>query len=249
MSVRLAVLDDGRFVRTIAGEIRPISATFNRFVEAVSATGAFERVTYLIPVRDQRIWEVEPALEPVDTALVDVVPTAAFSGITDYVARLGIIAAQSWPIIDRAVAEADLLWLRLPASNAVLALTAARRHGVPHLSWIAGSAAAVAQTRGAVGRAGVMGTLVGAAYDAATDLAARTGVAVRLDADLFTSIVTADEITATRSRLAEADAAPPGEDHPRRIVWAGRMAAEKGLADLVEAWHASRLRDATSGSR
>ncbi len=45
--IRLAVLDDGLFVRTVHGEVRPIAATFNRFVEAVARTGAFASVRYL----------------------------------------------------------------------------------------------------------------------------------------------------------------------------------------------------------
>lgn len=37
--IRLAVLDDGLFVRTSADTIHPVSATFHRFVEAVVGAG------------------------------------------------------------------------------------------------------------------------------------------------------------------------------------------------------------------
>ena len=146
-SIRLAVLDDGLFVRTYSGEIRPISATFNRFVEAVARTGAFEHVRYVVPVRNLRIWELEPALDPVDESVLEVVPTAFFSGIADYLLRGGYLTARNSRPIDRAVAESDLLWLRLPASNALLALAAARRHGVPHFGWVAGSVGDVARAQ------------------------------------------------------------------------------------------------------
>ena len=85
--MKLAVLDDNLFVRTYSGEIRPISSTFSRFVEAVARSGTFEHVRYIIPVRQLRSWEVEPALDPVDESAVEVIATTFFSGIDEYLLR------------------------------------------------------------------------------------------------------------------------------------------------------------------
>ncbi len=227
---RLVVLDDGLFVRTQLHDIRPLLATFNRFVEAVARTGEFERVRYLVPVRELRIWEVEPALDPIDESAVEVVPTTFFSGIADYLMRAGWVAGQNWPMIDRAIADADLLWLRLPASNGLLALTAARRHRVAHFGWLAGSVTAVAGAQPRPAPLKAIARLIGAAYDSVSELAASSGPMVRLDADLFASVVTAAEVEQTRAGLT-----PIRADGPWRLVWAGRMAGEKGLPELVDA--------------
>lgn len=228
--LRLAVLDDGLFVRTYAGELRPLSATFNRFVEAVARTGQFEDVRYIVPVRHLRIWEVEPALDPVDESLLEIVPTSFFSGIADYLVRAAYLAPRNWGPIERAIAEADLLWLRLPASNALLALAATRRHRVPYFVWLAGSAAGVARAQHRPWPLGWAARAVGGAYDAVGALAARSGPLITLDADLFASVVSQAEVEQTRAM-----AAPMRGSSPWRVVWAGRMAGGKGLPELVEA--------------
>ncbi|MDP8904250.1 MAG: glycosyltransferase [Chloroflexota bacterium] len=239
--IRLTILDDGLFVRTYAGELRPVAATFHRFVEAVARAGPFERVRYVVPVRQLRIWEVEPALDPVDESVVEVVPTTFFSGLADYLLRAGWLLTRNWRPIDRAIADADLLWLRLPASNAPLALAAARRHRVPYFGWLAGSAAAVAGAQRRPWPMKLLARGVGAGYDAVSDLARRSGPTVTLDAELFASVVTATEVDATRagleairSRVADEETARH-EQPPWRVVWSGRMAGEKGLAELIDA--------------
>lgn len=228
--IRLAVLDDGLFVRTMSGEVRPIAATFNRFVEAVAREGPWERVRYMIPVRDLRAGQAQPGLDPVDESLLEIVPTAFFSGIEDYLVRAGYVAARNWRVIDRAIAESDLLWLRLPASNALLALNAARRHRVPHFGWLAGSVAGVARAQRRPLPLGWAGRAVGRAYDSVSALAGRGGPVITLDADLHASVVSDNDVEQTRA--AAADVRKMG---PWRIVWAGRMAGEKGLPELVEA--------------
>ncbi len=62
-----------------------------------------------------------------------------------------------------------------------------------------------------------------------SELAGRHGPLVRLDGELFSSIVSSTELAATRAIR------PAGEGPPWRIAWAGRMAGEKGLPVLVEA--------------
>lgn len=228
--MRLTVLDDGLFVRTPAGEVRPLAATFHRFVEAVARTGQFGHVRYVVPVRDLRIWEVEPALGPVDGSVLEIVPTTFFSGIVDYLARAGWVAGRNWRPIERAVADSDLLWLRLPASNGLLALAAARRHRVPYFGWLAGSVESVARAQPRQLPLALPARAIGAAYDRVSELAGRGGPMITLDAELFASVVTGAEVEQTR-----VDLSPVRESGPWRLAWAGRMAGEKGLAQLVEA--------------
>jgi glycosyltransferase involved in cell wall biosynthesis len=206
-SIRLTVLDDGLFVRTPAGEVRPLAATFHRFVEAVARTGEFGRVRYVVPVRELRIWEVEPALEPVDGAVLEIVPTTSYAGIADYLLRASWVAGRNWRPIERAVADSDLLWLRLPAPNGLLALAAARRHRVPYFGWLAGNVS-----------------------DAVSELAAGGGPIITPNANLFASSISAAEVEQTRLALS-----PVRESGPWLLAWAGRMTGGKGLLELVEA--------------
>lgn len=228
--LRLAVVDDGQFVRTYAGTVHPVAATFHRFVEAVCRSGTFGQVRYIVPVRNLRIWEDDPQLPAVDQSVVELVPTAPFDGIADYLLRSPFLTAVNWVPINRAVADSDLMWLRLPASNAPLALIAARRLGVAHFGWVAGSVGDVAraQARRAPARAAALA--VGALYDEVARSAERTGPVVDLGGELFNSVFTAANVEATRS------AGPPPEGPPWTIAWAGRMATEKGLPTLFEAF-------------
>jgi glycosyltransferase involved in cell wall biosynthesis len=122
------------------------------------------------------------------------------------------------------------VWLRLPASNALLALVAARRQGVRTFGWVAGSAAQVAAAQPRPWPLRSIARAIGQAYDAVSRLAGGSGPLLDLDADLFASVVTEQEIEETRA--ARLRRRPHG---PRRIVWAGRMAGEKGLAELITA--------------
>ncbi|MEX2546807.1 MAG: glycosyltransferase family 4 protein [Chloroflexota bacterium] len=227
--LRLAVLDDGLFVRTYAGTIHPVAATFHRFVEAVARSRAFQSVRYVIPVRSLRIWENDPSLPAVDESVLDVVPTASFSGIADYLARSAYMLARNWPIIDRAISESDLVWLRLPASNAPIALLAARRHSVPYFGWVAGSVGDVVRAQKRHPPLAWVARAIGAGYDEVTHLAARGGPVMSLDGKLFNSVITGEQVAASRLRELAVDGPP------WRIAWAGRMAGEKGLPVLFEA--------------
>jgi hypothetical protein len=230
--IRLAVLDDGLFVRTHANSVHPVSATFHRFVEAVVQTGGFHDARYLVPVRQLKAGERAPALGPVDEEVLEVVPTAPFSGIADYLARAGYMCARNWRPISRTIEDSDLLWLRLPASNALLALAAARRARVPHFGWLAGKVGDVARAQSGPAPLSWLARVVGTGYDAVSELAGQNAPLVRLGDDLFSSIVTGTEVAATRA------VSPTVDGPPWRIAWAGRMAGEKGLPVLVEAMRA-----------
>ncbi len=100
-------------------------------------------------------------------------------------------------------------------------------------TWVAGSVRSVIDGQDRQGPGAIGAAAVGLVYDSTTRLLERTGPAIHLNGTLSTSIVRADDIEATRS-------APPapveaGPDRPLRIAWAGRIAAEKGLDDLLDA--------------
>jgi glycosyltransferase involved in cell wall biosynthesis len=229
--VRLVILDDGLFVRTPRGAVHPVAATFHRFAEAVVRAGPFGgRARYLMPVRQLGLDEAPPPLPAVDQAVLEVVPTAPFRGIADYVTRWPIQLARNWPPISSTIRDSDLVWLRTPASNALPALLAGELHGVPHFTWQAGSVGQVAagQQRPAPLRA--LARLVGAGYDAVSAFSRRTGPSIELDGDLFASVVTLADVNASRQRRAT-----KRKRAPWVVAWAGRMAPEKGLPELLEA--------------
>jgi glycosyltransferase involved in cell wall biosynthesis len=223
------IVDDNPFVRTAEG-VRPRAATFHRFAEAVAEVGPFERVDYCIPVASLRPGEQPPALQPVDEHHLHVVPTAPFRGAASYLARLPLMWWRNRRILDGAIREADLVWLKLPASNALLAASACRRHGVARFGYVAGSARAVVEAQDRPGLTGIAARLAAAAYDAVTRSIARGGPALVLDAELFTSVV--DEADAAETPLEMAE---HPEGRPWRIAWAGRLAGEKGVDDLFRA--------------
>lgn len=226
--IRLAVLDDGLFVRTDTGTVHPMAATFHRFVETVAGVGGFARTRYLIPVRQLRDGEAQPILNAVNEELLEIVPTAWFSGIADYLARSAYLFARNWRPISRTIRESDLVWLRLPASNALLALSATRRSRVPHFGWLAGSVREVAEAQRRPHLKGLAARATGNMYDAISRYAERGGPMVHLDGEMFASVTTAAEVEESRSRTV-------AEGPPWRIAWAGRMAGEKGLLDLLAA--------------
>jgi glycosyltransferase involved in cell wall biosynthesis len=240
--IRLAIVDDNPFVRGPDGVVRSPTAMFHAFVATVVRRGPFASATYLVPVRDAAtVGEAEDGTD-VDTATLTLVPTAPFDGIAGYVARAPRLAAHNWPILKSTIDQADLVWIKAPASNAALAALACRRAGVPRFTWVAGSVRAVVrgQRRRGLGQAAAWAAAV--AYDATTRMLERTGPAVRVGSEQFTNVVSANEIDVSEAagnvgprRIPDGDAF--------RLVWAGRVAAEKGLDDLLDAL--ARLR--TSG--
>jgi glycosyltransferase involved in cell wall biosynthesis len=233
--IRLAIVDDNPFVALPDGEIRPRAATFHRFAEAVVAAGPFEPATYLIPVRDVDASEA-PALSPIDRERLHVVRTSPFQGIVGYLSHFPSLTWRNWPILRRSIADADLVWIKAPASNALLALAASRRSHRPFFTWVAGSARAVVRGQRRRGPAGTFAALAATGYDAVTGLLRRAGPAIQLDESMFTSVVTMEDVAATRS-------SPPGEPENGaglRLAWAGRMTADKGIDDLFAALAAVR---------
>jgi glycosyltransferase involved in cell wall biosynthesis len=194
------------------------------------AAGGFEPASYLIPVREVPEDDA-PALRPVDARHLHVVPTAPFWGIAGYLRQLPGIAFRNWPVIRSTVSEADLLWIKAPASNAAAAALAARKARVPYFTWVAGSARAVVRGQGRTGVAAFGATSVAAAYDSVTAILERTGPSRRLDDAFFTSVVGAGEVVTTRRSRERKRTKGRQID----IVWAGRITVDKGLDDLLGA--------------
>jgi glycosyltransferase involved in cell wall biosynthesis len=137
-------------------------------------------------------------------------------------------------VLTPAIAAADLIWLKVPASNAPLAAAIAIRSGTPRFVWVAGSAADVAAGRYA-GIGGLGARTVGLAYDLAGRLAAVGGRRIVVgkgvaDRDgIVSSLIEADEVRDPGDRTW------PPIAMPMRFAWAGRLVEGKGLEALLAA--------------
>jgi glycosyltransferase involved in cell wall biosynthesis len=174
----------------------------------------------------------------VDETRLQVVPTAPFDGIAGYVRHVPTLVRRNWPVIRAAVEGVDLVWIKAPASNALLALTAARRAKRPYFTWVAGSARAVVGGQRRSGPAGLLAAVGAAVYDGVTRILERTGPSIRLDGEHFTSLVTEGEIATSRQRWATGmarTAAAGAQNGAIRLAWAGRVVTDKGLDDLFAA--------------
>ena len=235
MGIRVAVLDDNPHV-SWEGRTYPVNATFNRFLSAVldvpgpDGSPAVEAIVHCVPLRAA---ETEPATLPLDPRL-RVVGTAPFDGITGYLRHAPSLLRRNARILRPAIRDADLLWLKVPASNGPLAAMLAASAGVPRFGYVAGRAAdvAAAQDRSGPGRLGAR--LVGGAYDALGRLVSVRGdrvvVGDRLtEGGIVTSLVTEAEVRPVEGRPW------PATPDRIRIAWAGRVADGKGLDDLLAA--------------
>lgn len=238
MGIRLVVVDDNPHV-AFGGRVHPVNATFQRFVAGLlDLPGSpVASIAACVPVREAA---EQPATLPLDPR-VGVVPTAPFDGIAGYLRAAPSILRANRPRLRAALAEADLLWLKVPASNAALAAMLAATAGVPRFVWVAGSATDVARARFGGGRR-LAGILVGAWYDGIGRVAAagedRVVVGEGLVGPdgtpghgLVTSLVEPDEI---RTPVPGPWPAIPWR---LRIAWAGRLAPGKGVEELLDAIH------------
>lgn len=235
MGIRLVVIDDNPHVMW-DGRVHPANATFGQFLPAfLDVTGPdgrpfVDRIDHCVPLRDAT---EAPRTLPLDPQL-NVVGTAAFDGIAGYLRHAAQIVARNTPTLRPVIRAADLVWIKVPASNALLAAALARAAGIPRFGYVAGSAAEVAagQDRGRLGASAAQ--LVGAAYDVAGRIASIGGDRVVVGADLetggvVTSLVEPEEI---QDRSREPWPARPGV---LRLAWAGRVVEGKGLEALLDA--------------
>ena len=141
MGIRVAVIDDNPNVRW-EGRTYPVNATFHRFLSGVlDVPGApVAEIVHCMPLRDA---SGPPETLPLDPRL-EVVGTAPFDGIAGYLRNAPAITRANRPILRGAIRDADLVWIKVPGSNAALAAALATARGVPRFAWVAGSGGAVA---------------------------------------------------------------------------------------------------------
>jgi glycosyltransferase involved in cell wall biosynthesis len=233
VGIALTVVDDNPHVAW-DGRVHPVNATFQRFAAALlDLPGSpVASITSCVPLRDA---ETPPATLPLDPR-IRVVGTAPFDGIAGYLRHLPGLLGANRAILRRAIGDGDLLWLKVPASNATLAATLAVRDGAPRFVWVAGSAAEVAGARfGGIARIG--GAAVGFGYDAIGRLVAVGGHRL----EVGDRVVDGDGIVASLvepGELRDPDERPwmPGSEGAAvRLAWAGRLVAGKGLEAVVGA--------------
>ena len=216
MGLRVVVIDDNPHV-SWDGLVYPVNATFHRFLAAVlDVPGApVASIVHCLPLSPA---SEPPATLPLDPRL-EVVATAPFDGIVGYLRHAPGMLRRNAAILRPVIASADLVWIKLPASNGPLAAWLASRAGVPRFGYVAGSALAVARGRGL----GLSAQAVGFAYDLAGRLAGGrqrvvVGRGIAGGRGIVTSLVDASEI-----RDVEATAWP-AIPWRLRLAWAGRLA-------------------------
>jgi glycosyltransferase involved in cell wall biosynthesis len=231
MGIRLVVIDDNPHLAW-EGATYSANATFERFVATLlDLPGApVSSITTCVPVRAAD----EPlASLPLDPRL-KVVATAPFDGIAGYLRDLPGLLRANRPTLSRAIADAELVWIKVPASNAALAGVIAARAGVPRFVWVAGSAGDVAAGR-FDGARGVGGRAIGTAYDAVGRLAGLGGRRLVVGQDVVDGDgVVASLVEPSELRDPAARPWPPADPDAVRLVWAGRLVGGKGLEALLE---------------
>jgi glycosyltransferase involved in cell wall biosynthesis len=227
--IRLLVADDNPHVAW-SGRAHPVNATFHRFLAALLELpeAPVRELVHAVPTR--------AALGPPHNAPVDerirVVATAPFDGIGGFLRHARSVTRANRAILRPEIEAADLVWLKVPASNAALAARLASQAGTPRFGWVAGSArgVAAAQPRNPVARAGAVA--VGLAYDIVGRLAAGDRRIV-----VGRDIVERDGLVASLvepSEVRDTGGQPWVVHDPIRLVWAGRVAEGKGLTALLE---------------
>lgn len=229
--IRLAVVDDNPHLAW-RGRVHPVNATFHRFLAAVLDVPGrpVAALTHVVPLRDAM---GPPHTLPVDERIT-VVGSAPFDGIAGYLRHVRRIVRRNRAIFEREIGSADLVWIKVPGSNSMLAARVAREAGTPRFGWVAGSALRVgaALPKNRLFRLG--SATVGAGYDLAGRMASGehrivVGRDIVAGGGLIASLVEPAELRDVRRVPWRA-----GPSEPVRLVWAGRVARGKGLRTLVE---------------
>ncbi len=227
--VRLLVVDDNPHV-TWDGRTYPINSTFHRFLAAVLDVpdSPIREIVHAVPIRPA----LGPPHEPPVDARIRTVATAPFDGIAGFLRHVRSVTRANRAILRPEIGAADLVWLKVPASNATLVGRLLSRAGTPRFGWVAGSArrVAAAQPRNPVSR--LAAVAVGATYDVTGRLAAGDRRIV-----VGRDIVNGDGVVTSLVEAAEVRD-PSGQawavHEPIGLAWAGRVAEGKGLESLLE---------------
>jgi glycosyltransferase involved in cell wall biosynthesis len=233
MGIRLAVIDDNPHL-SWEGRTYPVNATFNRFVSALldvpgpEGRPYVERIDDCIPLRPATEPPVSLPLDP----RIDVVGTTPFDGIAGYLRHAPSLVRRNAAIVRPVIRASDLVWLKVPASNAPLAAVLARFAGVPRFGYVAGSAADVAagQPRGGLARVGAR--VVGRAYDGLGRLSSVGGDRVVVGRGLGVGGIVTSLVEPAEIRPAAGRPWPARPGH-LRLAWAGRLVEGKGLEELL----------------
>ena len=224
--IRVAVIDDSPHVLW-EGRTYPVDATFDRFLPGLlDIEDGVATIHLCVPLRNG----AEPPMTlPTDPRL-RIVGTAPFDGIAGYLRHAPRLVRRNARILRPVVASADLLWIKVPASNALLGGWLAARAGTPRFGYVAGSALAVARGR----HLGLHAQAVGLAYDVAGRIAGGrhrivVGDGIVGGGGIVTSLVEDEDI---REVSGTSWPAVPGR---LRLGWAGRLVPGKGLEVLVDA--------------
>jgi glycosyltransferase involved in cell wall biosynthesis len=227
VGIRVVVVDDNPHV-SWDRRTYPVNATFHGFLSALlDVPGApVASIVHCVPLRAA---SAQPSTLPLDPRL-EVVGTAPFDGIGGYLRHAPSLLRQNATILRPVIASADLVWIKVPASNGLLAGWLAARAGVPRFGYVAGSALAVARGRGL----GLPAQAIGFGYDIAGRVAGGpqrivVGEAIVDGRGVVTSLVEPDEIRDV------ATAPWPAIPWRLRLAWAGRLAPGKGLELLLDA--------------
>lgn len=231
MGIRLVVVDDNPHV-SWEGRVHPVNATFQHFVAGLlDLPGSpVASVVSCVPVRAASYL---PATLPLDPR-VRVLATVPFDGIAGYLRSLPAMLGANRPVLRAALADAELVWIKVPASNALLAAALARAAGVPRFGYVAGSARQVAAGQARNPVAAVGARAVGLAYDVAGRVASAGGDRLVVGEDLDGSGVVSSLVDP--GEVVDVGGLPwPREDDRLRLAWAGRLAPGKGIETLLEA--------------
>jgi glycosyltransferase involved in cell wall biosynthesis len=229
--IRLAVLDDNPYVAW-GDRVHPVSSTFDIFLAALLDVPGdqIEEIILCAPVRPAG---GPPTRPPIDGRL-RIVATTPFDGIAGYLRSMPSILRRNAPILRNAFSGADLVWIRVPSSNAPLAAWLARAGHLPRFGFVTGSARSVAasQRRGPLNRAAAVA--VGAIYDGIGGLAGgRHRIVVGRDIVSGRGIVSS--LIEDREILEPGARGWPTSADRIELVWSGRVAPGKGLELVVEA--------------
>jgi glycosyltransferase involved in cell wall biosynthesis len=233
VGIRLLVVDDNPHVRW-HGRVYPVNATFHRFLAAfLDLPGSpVASIAHAVPLRELPDDAPPPMTMPLDPR-IRTVATAPFDGIAGFLRHAPAVTRANRPILDRELRQTDLVWIKVPASNAALAAVLAARRGVPRFVWIAGTARHVASARFS-GPSKVARVAVGAAYDAIGAFSGLGGQRVVVGKGLLNGggVVTSpiDE-----KEIRSAERPWPAVAGRLALAWAGRLAEGKGLETLLAA--------------
>jgi hypothetical protein len=226
--IRILVVDDNPHVRW-AGRVHPMNATFHRFLSAVLDVpgGPVGEIVHAVPLRESA---APPVTLPVDER-IRVVGTAPFDGIAGFLRHARAITASNRTTLAPLLEAVDLVWLKVPASNAPLAARLAAEAGTPVFGWVAGSARQVgwALPRNVVYR--TVAATIGAGYDAAGRRSSGPRRIVVGRGIVDGGGIVASLVSPTEIRDVDEPWLP--RDQPR-LAWVGRVAGGKGLLTLLE---------------